>query len=288
MKATTSSGRWVTCPRPNPNAGLRLFCLPYAGGSAAIYRSWADSLAGPLPNVEVCPVELPGRGGRLLETPIARLGDLVDELALALVPLLDRPYALFGHSMGAWVAFDLARHLRDAHRLPPAHLFVSGQAAPHAARRGRPIHDLPDEAFLEEVRRLGGTPAAVLQNKEMMKLMLPVLRADLTMCGTYRPQPAAPLTCPVSAYGGLNDALILPDAVAAWKQLARGPFRLRMFPGDHFFVQGDRETVLEAVAEDLSPLARRTSREPARTGAGLRASVRSLEFSGQSATCLSA
>jgi medium-chain acyl-[acyl-carrier-protein] hydrolase len=194
-----------------------------------------------------------------MDTPIARLADLVDEMAPALLPLLDRPYALFGHSMGAWVAFELAQRLRDVHRMPPAHLFVSGQAAPHAARRGRPIHDLPDEAFLEEVRRLGGTPTAVLQNKEMMKLMLPMLRADLTLCGSYRPQPAAPLTCPVSAYGGVNDCLILHEAVAAWKQLTRGSFRLRMFPGDHFFVQGDREGVLEAVAEDLSPLARKNA-----------------------------
>jgi phosphopantetheine--protein transferase-like protein len=245
---TGTEGAWVTCPRPNPQARLRLFCFPYAGGGTAIFRLWPASL----PNVEVCPIRLPGREARLREPPFTRLGPLVEALAKGIRPHLDKPFAFFGHSMGSLIAFELARHLRDRLGLSPVHLFVSGRGGPQFMA-GLVLHTLPEQAFRDELRRLQGTPAEVLDNEELMTFFGPMLRADFAVVETYTYLPGPPLDCPLSAFGGLQDANWGDEeGVAGWREHTRGPFRLRMLPGHHFFVNTAAPLVLQAIAEDLS------------------------------------
>lgn len=242
-------GPWVAFRAATGRARLRLFCLPYAGGGASVFRTWPVGLP---PDVEVCPIQLPGRETRLAEAPFSRLAALVDALGEGLRPYLDLPFALFGHSMGALVGFELARRLRGRYGSSPRHLFVSARRAPHLPERRPPIHRLPDPALVEELRRLNGTPEAVLRNGELMRLMLPALRADLAVCETYVHVEQAPLECPVSALGGVDDLEVPGGDLAAWAEQTRGPFALHMLPGDHFFLQGSRDGVLRVVADALS------------------------------------
>jgi medium-chain acyl-[acyl-carrier-protein] hydrolase len=239
---------WLAYLRPRPRPSVRLFCFPYAGGGASVFRGWADGLPD---SVEVCPVQLPGREARFREPAFTRLGPLTDAVAGALRPYLDRPFALFGHSLGALVAFELARRLDRDGGPQPVRLFVSGCAAPSVPRGGRPIHGLPDSAFRAELRRLNGTPAAVLDNAELMEILLPTLRADFALCETYAFAPRPPLTCPISCWGGLGDDTASRQDLDAWREQTAGPFRLRMLPGDHFFVRSARPLLLRSLAQEL-------------------------------------
>ncbi|MEM6613641.1 MAG: alpha/beta fold hydrolase, partial [Cyanobacteria bacterium P01_C01_bin.72] len=173
--ATTTQTPWLPQIKNNPQAKLRLFCLPYAGGSTYIYDRWSDFLPD---TVEVCPIELPGRRKRFTETPYDSINVLVSDLATVLLPHLDKPFALFGHSMGGLVSFELTRLLRRRYYLQPLHLFISACRATQLPRSKPPIHHLDDTAFTQEIMRLGGTPQIVLNNKEMMELILPALKAD--------------------------------------------------------------------------------------------------------------
>lgn len=240
---------WVTCPRPNPRAYLRLFCFPYAGGAASAFCTWSDDLPR---GVEVCPIQLPGRESRLGEPPFTRLAPLVQALAPAIRPYLDKPFAFFGHSMGATISFELARQLRQQDDPGPVHLFVSGSRAPQIPDPDPPIHHLPEAEFVEELRRFNGTPELVLQNAELMQLFLPLLRADLALHEAYTYTADEPLDCPISAFGGLEDEEVSRDELAAWRDQTRGAFTLRIFPGDHFFLRSARALLLWAVSQDLT------------------------------------
>lgn len=239
---------WVTCPQPNREARFRLFCLPYAGGGASIFRTWSDGL---WPDIEVCPLQLPGRGNRLEEPPFTQLSHLIEAMVPALLPGLDRPFALFGHSMGALISFELARHLRRGYGLSPVHLVVSGRQAPQLPPLRAPLHPLPDLEFMAALGRLGGTPEAVLQNVEMMQLLLPLLRADFTLSETYVYTSEGPLDCSISAFGGIQDQLVNYGGLAAWGDQTCGIFKLRMMPGNHFFLNDARALIWSAILEDL-------------------------------------
>lgn len=244
----TARTSWVAYPRPNPQARLRLFCFPYSGASDAIFATWGNDLPAA---VEVCPVRLPGRGPRLAEQPFRRLAPLVEALGQALTSHLDRPFAFFGHSMGALVAFELARHLRRTRRVSPVRLFASGHRAPHLPDRDAPIHDLPEPEFIAELRRYNGTPAEVLEHTELRQLVVPILRADFEVCETYAYQDDAPLDCPISVYGGTHDEQIHEDELQAWRLHTRAAFSLSMFSGDHFFITTNRQQLLQTLAHDL-------------------------------------
>ena len=229
MTTTLTFNSWVTCPKPNPQASLRLFCFPYAGGKAVSFRAWSSGLPT---TVEVCPVELPGRGSRLMEVPFTQFEPLISALAQALLPYLDKPFAFFGHSMGALVSFELARLLRQKYGLSPVHLFVSGRGAPQVVPvPDPPIHALPEPAFLEKLRGLNGTPEAVLENAKLMQLLLPMLRADFAVIETYVYVPEPPLNCPITAFSGwqdrkvsfdlIADECLLLSADASWRPLLR-------------------------------------------------------------------
>ncbi len=241
---------WLFFPGPNPRAALRLFCFPYAGGGATVFRRWPASLPD---SVEVCAVRLPGREGRLREPAVDRLAPLLDMLASALLPALDRPFAFFGHSMGALTAFELARRLRRDGWPGPRHLFVSGRIAPHL-RRAQCWHTLPDPQLLAELRRLGGTPRQVLEHPELMRMLLPMLRADFAVLETYVHHPEAPLDCPISAFGGLEDEVAKREQIEEWAAHTRAEFRLRMLPGNHFFLHSAEARLLQMLADDLASL----------------------------------
>lgn len=247
---TPTTQRWIGRPAPRAGARLRLICLPYAGGGTAAFRPWTKHLP---PDIELCLVQLPGREKRMGETPYTVLENLVSDLTEALDPLLDRQYALFGHSMGALTAFALTRHLRSRGHPQPAHLFVSGRRAPQIPENEAPLHHLPDAAFVAAlVRRYNGIPPAVLQDVELLRLFIPSLRADLTMIETYRYVEAPPLDCPITAFGGWEDGRATQVDLASWRDLTRGDFTLRMFPGGHFFIQSSRMPLVEMVAGELA------------------------------------
>lgn len=216
---------------PNSAAEVRLHCLPFPGAGASAYLPWADILP---PWVELCAVQLPGREDRFLEEPLTRFPDVVEAVAAALAPGATRPYALFGHSGGALLAYDVARALA-ARGLPrPVHLFVSGESAPGHPSADAPAHALPDAAFLEAVRARGGLDEELLANEELVELVLPILRADFTWYETYRPAQGALLDCPVTAYAGRADDLIDLAGVRRWGELTTGPFKVHILDGDHF------------------------------------------------------
>jgi medium-chain acyl-[acyl-carrier-protein] hydrolase len=238
---------WIHRPRPALHARLFLFCFPYLGGGAAVYYHWPKGLP---PDVEVCAIRLPGRESRLRETPFTRLYPLAVELAHVLQPLLDRPFAFFGHSMGAIISFEVARQLRRE-RLPlPMHLFISGCMAPHLARR-RMTHALPEREFIDELQKYGALPQEVLQEPELMRLYLPMLRADMEMLVTYEHWKEVPLECAISAFAGLSDHAVSPEDVLSWNEHTTGLFDFHLLPGDHFFLQSSREQLLQLVSLDL-------------------------------------
>jgi len=231
-----------------PRLRLRLFCFPFAGAGASIFREWSSALP---PDVQVFGVQLPGRENRLLERPFTRM----TVVAGAIVEVLQRyphfPFAFFGHSVGALIAFEVARELWRCHRVGPVHLIVSGHQGPSRPPLTSPIHQLPDLQLIEELRRLGGTPRDVLENAELMDALLPAIRADFEVAETYEYQPQTPLQCPISVFGGLHDTSVRNSDLPAWQQETLGPCVIRMFPGDHYFIRSCRVPLLRAVAERL-------------------------------------
>jgi medium-chain acyl-[acyl-carrier-protein] hydrolase len=248
MTSKPNANPWVSFFRPNPRARLRLFCFPYAGASSLIYRQWPEELPA---DVELCAVQLPGRGGRLREPAFRHMPTLVEVLAEALLPLFDRPFAFFGHSMGASIGFELARRLRRVRAPEPVHLFVSGRRAAQIPMTDPPSYQLPEPVFIEELRRLNGTPQEVLEHPEMMQLLLPVLRADFELIQTYTYEPGPPLACPISAFGGLQDFDASRDLLAPWREQTTGAFSLQLLPGDHFFLHTSRHHLLQLISREL-------------------------------------
>lgn len=232
----------------DPDAEIRLFCLPYAGGAAAAYRDWPGLLSG---RIQVCPLELPGRGVRMGEPPFRRMAPLVRSLAAGLARFLDRPYALFGHSMGGLVGFEFARTLRERGLPPPVHLFVSATAAPGTRPEQPPLHCASDEEVVERLLVMNGTPRQLLDNKELMGLMLPTLRADFSVLETYEYEPAEPLDSPITVFGGAVDPIVPPAALTGWRRQSSAGYRLRIFPGDHFFLHGAVPDIIGAIAQAL-------------------------------------
>lgn len=244
---------WLSCPKPNPQARLRLFCFPYAGGSALIYRAWPNLLPA---DIEVQLLQLPGRGKRLREAPYTDLLKMVADIAPVIRPLLDKPFAFFGHSMGALIGFELTHLLRAEHHLQPAHLFVSGRSAPQLPDTDPPTYELPEEEFVQELRRLGGTPHEVLEHPELMHLMIPLLRADFSVCQTYAFTERPPLSCPLTAFGGLQDHEVPRENLEAWNELTTAACKVRMLPGDHFFLRTSQQQLLQTIAQELYQLTR--------------------------------
>lgn len=224
----------------------RLFCLPYAGGGASIYRQWSRYLS---PQIEVCPIQLPGRENRFRERPYTRIEPLIKDLLHELQPYLNQPYQIFGHSMGALITFTLARELRRQALPLPTRLFLSARPAPQLPRERKIMHTQPHDEFINSLKELGGTPDEVLKNKELMDLLIPVLRADFEIVETFTYHEEPPLAIPITVFGGSQDNEIPEEKLAAWQKQTGNPLRLKIFPGDHFFLHPQQKLVLQTIAQ---------------------------------------
>lgn len=247
----TPGGAWVRplSARAEPGA-LRLFCVPHAGAGASAFRNWGSGL----PDwVEPFAIQLPAREDRFHEPPLTDLDDLLDALAPSLLPYLDRPFAFFGHSLGAIVAWELARTVRRAYGREPVTMIVSGC---RALQLRRPPEwcapDLSDEGLVVELRLLAGTPEELLDNGDFRAFMLPTFRADRALFGGYVYRPGALLTCPVHAFGGSEDPRVDEDHLKAWAELTTGPCEVEIFPGGHLYLVDERDRVLSSVTRALS------------------------------------
>lgn len=234
---------WIAYAKPNDLAALRLFCFPHAGGGAGAFRSWVTGLA---PEIEVLPVQLPGRETRFLERPYDTLETLLDDLVVGIRPLLNKPFAFFGHSLGALVGFELARRLRQE-GYSPTHLFVSGYGAPHLPVKLPPMHHLDDAQFAAALQELDTVPTAVLENDELLALLLPMLRSDFAVYERYTFQNAEPLNCPITMLGGEDDPLVSSEMLAGWSAHTTQPGQMHLFAGDHFYLQGQETAVLRVI-----------------------------------------
>lgn len=239
--------RFTTGPAAN---GPLLVCFPHAGGSATAFKDLARTLH---PAVDVVAVQYPGRQDRYSEAPFTDLGRLAEvvagELAGVLTANRERPYALFGHSMGTLVAFETARHLVRAGRPGPRRLFLSGRGDPVTGYV--PYHLWDDDKVLDDVRRLGGTNQAMLENPDLMELVLPALRADYRALGMYHWQAGAPLTAPVTVLIGADDPMVTVEEAGTWQAHTTGDFQVQVFPGDHFYLFDQVEQVAAAVTGGL-------------------------------------
>jgi len=247
--SASSRNTWLHRPRPIERPALRLFCLPHSGGSPALFRQWHQALPA---SVELLAVQLPGRGIRFREAPYWHITPLLEALLDALRPQLDVPFAFFGHSLGALLAFEVA-HALHSEGLQPRVLFVSSSHAPQLLPTGEMLHTLPRQELVSALQRINGTPSEVFAEKELLDLILPSLRADMAVYETYSYQARAPLRYPIIACGGLEDSRVTPPQLEAWREQAAGRFEIHFFAGDHFYLNGVRPQLMEIIGRELAP-----------------------------------
>lgn len=244
-----AASTWAPAFRSKPAAESRLFCLPYAGAGVAVYAPWQRLLPA---SVEVVGVHLPGREERLREPAFRDLDRLIDALMDALAPCFDLPYAFYGHSLGSWVAFYLTRRLREARIKLPSRLFVSAARAPHLPSRTPPVHDCPRREFLAHVtERYGEIPPIIRDDREMMDIVLELLRSDMALFENTRYRPGSPLDVPVSAFAGETDNAVTPEEVRAWREHTRSHFSVDVLPGDHFFLKTCTSRLLDRIGSEM-------------------------------------
>ncbi|MDQ1831846.1 thioesterase II family protein [Massilia scottii] len=239
--------RWLV-RQPGAQRRMRLFCLSYAGGSAASYYPWQAALD---PAIEVCAIQLPGRGARLDEPPMRSLALVVETLAQVIDLGDELPFAFFGHSLGGLLAFELARYCQRRAGPVPERLFVSGSVAPRRRLLSRRLHELGDADLIAALRQYNGAPAAALDQPELMALMLPTVRADFALAADYEYRSGPPLALPVSVYGGDRDPHVAFDDLSDWQDETTETIRLHRFAGDHFFIQSARDAVLAQMQAEL-------------------------------------
>lgn len=227
---------------------MRIVCFPHAGGSASAYRSWVGGLPG---WCQVCAIQLPGRAGRLAEPYSTNIAELVPVLARAVSTLFDVPVAFFGHSLGAILAFEVSRELRRTCGATPQRLIVAGRRAPDLADTDAPLHDCDDTDLVAYLGENEGTPPEILANTELLKFVLPVLRADLKLLKSHQFIEAEPLSCPILVYGGTADDESACGRLRAWRRHTTGRFTLEMLPGGHFFVHSEKRRLLSSMSGEL-------------------------------------
>ncbi len=237
------------CPlNSKRSADYRLICFPYAGGDGiGIYRKWPDFLPH---SADIYAAQLPGRGMRIAEAPFTNVQLAAEALAANLLPFLDKPFAFFGHSLGAKVCFEVARLLKAQAGVQPFHLFAAGSVAPRMRHDKRRTFDLPEAEFLRSIQDLNGTPHEVLTNRDLMTLLMPLLRADFEAAQTYTYADTGLLDCPITVFGGVQD-IITFEELEPWQRETTGVFSYYMLPGDHFFINTSRGTLLQKISSHL-------------------------------------
>ncbi|HEX3682913.1 MAG TPA: alpha/beta fold hydrolase [Bryobacteraceae bacterium] len=244
--AQCPAGRWVSRPAPKTDPRVRLFCFHHAGGASDLFSSWTKELD---PSIEVALIQLPGRGSRFREPAITSMDAVIQQLAGALTPLLEHPFAFFGHSMGGLIAFELAR-LLERRQINLGHLFLSGCPAPQA-RTNRRVSTMNDQQLVAFLSAMNGTPPDVLEHPELRDLIVPLVRADFHLVETYSFKPGARLRAPVSLLLGSNDPETGPADVGLWSELTEAPCNMRQFDGDHFFVKANPGAVTAWISATL-------------------------------------
>lgn len=234
MISIVNQDSWFLCPNSRPDAELRIFCLPFAGAGASMYREWHNVFPG---NIEVRAVQLPGRESRLREPRISDAGVLVKKLVAALHPYLDRPFALLGYSIGALLAFEVVRELRRQGMSLPFHLFVAAMRAPHVPAVHPPIAHLPDDKFIDQINDYYQPSDEAWKIPELRDIIIPVLRDDIMIAESYEYADEPPLPCPIDAYVGAVDRGTPVDSAAAWQDQTSAEFELTIFPDGHFFLR---------------------------------------------------
>jgi surfactin synthase thioesterase subunit/acyl carrier protein len=240
---------WLIAGPHRSEVRLRVLCFPHAGSSGATFSSWAAQLP---PEIDICGVELPGRGSRRAERPLVRMRALIAAAVSGLAPAMEKPFAIFGHSLGALIAFELVRQLARQGGPQPLGLFVAGCRAPSLPAARPPIYASTEDELVHELDALNGTSPEILGNPEFRRIFLPALRADLEIGDTYAYRSGPALSCPVFAYGGLDDADARPDELKEWAREVERPLTTRFYPGDHFFLRTSEEVFLSALAQDLT------------------------------------
>lgn len=214
-----------------------------------MYSSWRHKLPQ---EIEICPVQLPGRGGRIKEQAYCSLPEMLDSLMPALVPFLDRPYVMFGHSMGALISFETARRIKQYGHRNPSLLIVSAREAPQCAFSCyKERHLLNDDELIAELFELNGTPPGILGNRELMEILMHTVRADFALCETYAYDEAIPLECPIVGFGGIDDNTVTLEGLQQWKEQTTTYFSLHILPGDHFFLNSYESQLLKVVTEEI-------------------------------------
>jgi medium-chain acyl-[acyl-carrier-protein] hydrolase len=248
-KGKVNPSPWFVCSRSSQNAETRLFLFPYAGGGPAVFNTWYSNTPE---TIESWIAHYPGRGSRYSEPPIKKISTLVEQLSLAIQPHVDKPYIFFGHSLGGLVAFELTRQLRRQNQPQPQILFVSACSAPHLPDPHSPIHALPETEFLKSLGQLNGIPSEVSNQPEVMKLLLPVLRADFEIVENYAYSADTPLDCPIIAYSGLDDPRVNQEHIEGWVLHTNSKFKSQYFPGDHFFINSAREALINSIISEMT------------------------------------
>ena len=239
---------WIIKPKPVEEALVRLFCIPYAGGDASVFRMWPAYLP---PEIEVNAIEFPGCLRRIAEPPYTSIAPLVNDLARFLLPHLDRPFAIFGLCTGSFIAFELTRQIRNLCGREPLHFFPTCIWAPHLPYGYKHIHALPEKEFIKEFGLLGGMAQEAMDEPDLMKILVVAARADFQAAETYECVEGVPLTCPLTAIGANLDHLVKPEQVTAWNGYTQGSFKSKILDGDHFLWETSREPLVHAVHEGI-------------------------------------
>nr|ALF39341.1 oleoyl-ACP hydrolase [Streptomyces sioyaensis] len=250
---TRHDGAWLRRFHPAPDSGVRLVCFPHAGGSATFYFPVSRTLSR---SIEVLSVQYPGRQDRHSEPCVSDIGELADRVVEELLSLDTKPLALFGHSMGAMVVYEVARRL-ESKEIKPLRLFVSGGRSPSRTRDGN-VHQRDDNGLIDELKKLSGTDSQVLGDPDMLRMILPAVRSDYKAVESYRHVPGPPLDCPVVALTGDDDPQVTLDEAKAWSEHTVGGFELKVYEGGHFYLNSHAAAVMEAISAGIA--------EPSLTG----------------------
>lgn len=234
--------------RRNPDADVRLFCFPHSGAGASVFNDW-HTLAPSC--IEICPIQLPGRGTSFRETPIDNIEPLIDMLLHDIVDYMDKPFAFFGHSLGALLAYELTRNIASVSHHLPIHLFISAYRAPHLPNEGRMLHKLEHEELLAEIVALNGVPKELMKEPELVRYFMSVIRADLAVCETYVFRNSQPLPVSFTVYGGDTDPRAQSSELAPWRELCACEFDMKIFAGGHFYIESCRKELVDNIARAL-------------------------------------